>query len=295
MQNSHVGAILLPDLAIQICPKIPIDRVLFLISYSLNPCKWLDTTFDFARQERSLLEAIIPGFVAQVRRGFRRGVLLLTVRGRLRFDEQIRKRFGLFPPAEVRYDEFTEDIEINGLIKAAILRLSRLRIRSEQARRSLREFDVLLANVTKVEYDARQLRTVRYDRLNMHCRLTVELARLILRSTCFELSHGEVRASSFLVDMNKAFEDFVVVALREALGLSERQFPQAAKGRLRLDEAGRVGLEPDLSRCLNLCGQPEAILAQVETLAMEVKQLRASSRGIRVPGKPVAPEARPLD
>ncbi len=254
--DSHVGAIQLPGLAVQIRPKIPIQRVLFLVSYALDPRKWEDNPFGF-KQERTLLEAVIPGFIAQIRRAFRRGVLqgyrteeaaLPTVRGRLRFDEQLREHFGLFPPAEVRYDEFTEDIEVNRLIKAAILRLGRLSIRSDEARRSLRNFDTLLANVTKVEYDPRRLPEIYYDRLNAHSRPAVELARLILRSTSFELSHGQVRAASFLVDMNKVFEDFVVVALRDALKLSERVFPQGAgHRRLCLDEAGLVPLKPDLS------------------------------------------------
>jgi len=48
--------------------------------------------------------------------------------------------------------------------------------------------------------------------------------------------------------MNRVFEDFVVVALREVLGVSDHVFPQAAKGReLFLDSARRVSLEPDLS------------------------------------------------
>jgi 5-methylcytosine-specific restriction enzyme subunit McrC len=349
--GSHVGSIQLPGLAVQITPKIPIYRVLFLVSYALDPRKWTET-FEYAR-EQSLLEAVIPGFVAQVRRAFRRGVLqgyrteeaaLPTVRGRLRFDEQIREHFGLFPPAEVRYDEFTEDIEVNRLIKAAIRRLSHLPIRSAEVRRSLRAFDVLLANVTNVEYDRRQLPAIHYDRLNAHYRPAVELARLILRSTSFELSHGRVSAASFLVDMNKVVENFVVVALREALHLSEREFPQGAMGqRMRLDEAGKVQLKPDVSwwkgpvctfvgdvkykqanasgiedsdlyqllayataaglpggllvyaagegdgvthrvahvgkelrvRTLDLSGQPEAILKQVDALASEVEALRA--------------------
>jgi 5-methylcytosine-specific restriction enzyme subunit McrC len=252
--GSHVGAIHLPNLAVQIRPKIPIDSVLFLVSYALDPRKWKDTHSSFAT-EPSLVEAVIPGFVAQVRRTFRRGVLqgyrteeaaLPTVRGRLRFDDQIRERFGLFPPAEVRYDEFTEDVEVNRLIKAAIVRLGRLRIRSEEARRSLRAFDTLLANVSIIDYDPRRLPEIRYDRLNVHYRPAVELARLILRSASFELSHGRVQAASFLVDMNEVFEDFVVVALREALRLSEREFPQEDR-RLHLDEARQVRLVPDLS------------------------------------------------
>jgi 5-methylcytosine-specific restriction enzyme subunit McrC len=51
-----------------------------------------------------------------------------------------------------------------------------------------------------------------------------------------------------LFDMAKVFEDFVVVALREALRLNEHSFPQGAtRRRLRLDEASRVRLRPDLS------------------------------------------------
>jgi 5-methylcytosine-specific restriction enzyme subunit McrC len=48
--------------------------------------------------------------------------------------------------------------------------------------------------------------------------------------------------------MNRVFEGFVVVALREALGVSERSFPQGARGRrLFLDKGRRVSLEPDIS------------------------------------------------
>ena len=69
-----------------------------------------------------------------------------------------------------------------------------------------------------------------------------------MRSGAFELHHGRVKASTFLVDMNRIFEDFVVTALREALGTTERSFPQGAKGRrLFLDQSCEVRLEPDIS------------------------------------------------
>lgn len=261
--GSEIGAVLVGDLAIEIQPKIPIDRVLFMVSYALDPKRWRETPFQFA--ESSLVEAVIPGFMVQVRRAFSRGVLqgyrieeaaLNTIRGRLRFDDQLRKRFGFFPPAEVRYDEFTEDIELNRLIKAAIFSLGQMRIRSDEARRSLRAFDSLLATVSLVHYDRQRLPDIHFNRLNEHYRPAVNLARLILRSMSVELAHGHVCTASFLIDMNYVFEDFVVVALREALGLSDRIFPQGAKGRsLRLDEAGLVEVKPDLSwwrggRCL---------------------------------------------
>jgi 5-methylcytosine-specific restriction enzyme subunit McrC len=52
-------------------------------------------------------------------------------------------------------------------------------------------------------------------------------------------------ASAFLLDMNRVFEDFVVVALRDALGLDAIRMPQGK--RAYLDAAGRVPMKPDLS------------------------------------------------
>jgi 5-methylcytosine-specific restriction enzyme subunit McrC len=262
--GSQVGGVRLPDLAVEIRPKIPIERLLFLISYTLHRRQWRESDFDLAQHAR-LVEAIVPGFVAQTRRALRRGVLqgyrveedaLPTVRGRLRFEDQLRRRHGVFPPAEVRYDEFTEDIEENRLLKAAIARLGRLRLRSERTRQALRVFDDALANVRLVEYDARRLPAITWTRLNERYQPAVALARLILRAISWDLSHGPHAATAFLVDMNQVFEDFVILALREELRLSERAFPQGALGRgLRLDLAGRVTLQPDISwwagaRCL---------------------------------------------
>jgi 5-methylcytosine-specific restriction enzyme subunit McrC len=254
--GSTVGAVRAGDCAVEIRPKIGIERVLFLIAYALDPSRWNEQGFDFT-EANSLLEAVIPGFVAQVGRALRRGVLqgyrieeaaLLTVRGGIRFDDQIRRRYGRVPPIEVRFDEFSEDIEGNRLIKAAVARLSRIRIRSAEARAMLRRFDLALQGVALVEYSPRQLPDIQYTRLNEHYRPAVELSKRILRSTSFELAHGRVRASTFLVNMNAVFEDFVVIALREALGLSERTFPQGARSRpLALDTAGKVHLKPDLS------------------------------------------------
>jgi 5-methylcytosine-specific restriction enzyme subunit McrC len=48
--------------------------------------------------------------------------------------------------------------------------------------------------------------------------------------------------------MNAVFEDFVSVALREALALTARVFPRHCAGRrLALDTASKVRLQPDLS------------------------------------------------
>lgn len=254
--GSEVGGIQVGELAIEIQPKLPIDRLLFMLSYNLARQRRFPEDFGFIDRPR-LVEAVLPAFAYQLRRALRRGMLqgyrseedaLQTVRGRIRFDDQIRAHYGRMPPVEVRYDEFTEDITENRILKAALHRVGKLRIRSTETRRSLLAFELGFANVSTVEYHRSSIPQITFTRLNEHYRPAIELARLILRATSFETSHGEVIGSAFLVDMNQIFEDFVVIALREALSLSPASFPQGAAGRqIRLDRAGRIRLMPDIS------------------------------------------------
>jgi 5-methylcytosine-specific restriction enzyme subunit McrC len=257
--GSLVGTVALPNLSVAIRPKIEVKRLLFLVSYALDPTRWHDQQFDLP-EDAGVLEAVIPAYISQVRRATRRGLIqgytvheeaLPLLRGRLRFDDQIRRHYGMTPPAESRFDDYTEDIEMNRLLRAATRALGRQRLRRGEGRRDLRLLDRALDRATPIEYDRRFIPTITYTRLNEHYRPAIELARLILRESSFDLGHGEVSGTSFLLDMNDVFENFLVVALREALKVSESEFPQGARGRplhLNSDEHGpRVRLRPDLS------------------------------------------------
>ena len=83
--------------------------------------KFQETDFEFP-EKVALPDALALALVSAARRAFSRGLLhgyrteeeaLQTVRGRIRFDDQIRRRFGVPLPVEVRYDEFTDDILAN--------------------------------------------------------------------------------------------------------------------------------------------------------------------------------------
>ena len=254
--NSKVGVIRLPDLTVEIKPKLPIDRVLFLASYALDA---FELKPDVAEIDRSpdLVEAMVQLFHAAVRQATGRGLLqgyqtheetLNVVRGRIRIEEQLRRRFGIAVPIEVRYDEFTPDIPPNRLLKAAVRRLACLPHRSRNTRRLLSVMRAVFANISDVEYRPNDLPKLPINPLNAHYQPALALARLILKSATVELAAGKVESAAFLIDMNRVFEDFVVVGLREALSLSPHAFPQGAHGHpLSLDAKRRLRLEPDLS------------------------------------------------
>jgi 5-methylcytosine-specific restriction enzyme subunit McrC len=254
--GSWVGAIHLDDLDIVVEPKVRMDRLLFMLSYAMGRIRDLEAAFGLTRAQ-DLPEAIVMAFTRQASRALARGVQqgyrtiddsALTLRGRLRVGDQMSRRYGPMPPAEVTYDDFTVDIELNRIILAATDRLSRFRLRAQDSRRALRGVEARLEGVSLVTYDPRRLPSISFDRLNERYRDAVTLARWILRSASFDLGHGDAPATAFLVDMNRAFEDFVVEALREALGWECGVLVQGAGGRrLYLDEADQVALQPDLS------------------------------------------------
>ena len=168
------------------------------------------------------------------------------------FDDQLRRRFGIPLPVEVRYDEFTDDILLNRLVKAAAHRLGRLGLRTREARGGVAWVAESLSDVSLVAYPRNAVPEVRFNRLNEHYRSVATLARLVLRHGAFEAARGKVRASGFLMDMNQVFQEFVTVALREALGVSVRVFGEQSIS--SLDKEGLVALKPDLtwrdgSRC----------------------------------------------
>ena len=252
-----IGALEIGDLSVSIRPKLGIERVLFLASYAMGAFKLRDKErFDF-RDEDTLVETLVPAFASAARRAFARGLLhgyrtedeaLHIVRGRIRIDEQIRRRFGIPVPLEVRYDEFTDDVLMNRLVKAAAARLSWMHIRSPRSRADLGWINARLDNVALVEFLPNAVPHVSFDRLTEHYRDVVALARLILRHSTIETERGATRAAGFLMDMNRVFQDFVTLALREALGLSDRTFRSDSSIRgVTLDEGGSVKLKPDIS------------------------------------------------
>ena len=250
--SSYVGAISLGNLTIVVRPKIPIDRLMFLVAYGMDPNDWLKYPFDLS-PDTEVLEAIIPAFLHHMRQAIQRGLLqwyrpeeeaLHTVRGRIRFADQVNRRFGIPLPVEVAYDEFTEDIDENRLLKTALYRLAHIPVRLAPARRDVRALLPAFNTVELGAYRRGKTLEVRYTRLNQHYRPAVELARLIIDNSSLELFHAEVTGASFLLDMNRVFERFLFVALREALKLSEREW---RKQRLTLDEADAINLYPNLS------------------------------------------------
>ncbi|MFF7788891.1 McrC family protein [Streptomyces sp. NPDC007991] len=255
--GSKVGAVAVAvpgsdgPVRVRVAPKVSIARLFFLLGYSLDPKGgWRDGEVDVTGH-RDLLPALAHAVERQIDRALRQGLLQgyrvteetsLVVRGRIREAEQIRRRFGATLPVEVEYDEFTTDIAENRLLRAAVEHLLRLPGVPHEVRRGLLHQRARLADVTVI-VRGQPLPDWRPSRLNSRYQHALRLARTVLENASVEHAPGRLHVEGFLFDMNKLFEDFVTVALREAC----RRFGHSARLQdpHHLDEADAIRMKPD--------------------------------------------------
>jgi 5-methylcytosine-specific restriction enzyme subunit McrC len=247
----HVGVVSVGDTTVFIRPKMPVARLIFLLGYATDPKAWRDDPAHVGDDDE-LWGAMAQVFVRQAEQALAQGVLqgyrvedatLHVLRGRLRENDQMRLRPGLPTPIEVRFDEYDVDIAENRLLRAATERLLRLPRVAPAASRRLRHLRARLADVRHL-VPGEPLPPTPSSRLNARYGPALAIARLVLRSRSVDVASGGSRATGLLFDMNNVFEDFVTVALTEALS--------AYGGRCRaqdphwLDTANRLPLYPDL-------------------------------------------------
>lgn len=294
--GSTVGAFEVGELSVLVRPKIEIPQLLSLACYAMSGLRLKDEFFDYP-DEYALPDVLALSLSSAAARAFSRGLLhgyrteeeaIHGVRGRIKFDEQIRRRFGIAVPVEVSYDEFTDDILANRLVKAAAHRLGQLRPRTSQARNALGRVAGTLDNVTLVSFLSRDVPDMRLDRLNAHYGEVITLSRLILRHGAYESGRGGVRASGFLMDMNVIFQEFATVALRESLGISDDSVFGERSIR-SLDTSCKVHLRPDLtwwdgSHCLFVGDVKYKNLTGRAVPNSDIYQLLAYSTALDLPG-----------
>ncbi len=259
-----VGSVRTSTVQLDVRPKdrLGLGRLLFLLSYAGEQGFRQDAVA--ADEERELWSALAESLAQLAERALGRGVLqgyltveesLRTVKGRIRISDQISRRPGMLVPLEVSYDEFTEDIAENRILRAALERMGQVPgVRPEVLGR-LRQLKGKLDAVARLPAGS-PVPPWTPTRMNLRYHAVLRLAELILRNASAEAGEGSHRTASFVVDMAQVFEDFVGTALRSAMA--------AYPGELRLRynallseavrDSDRLSVRPDAVHMLG--GRP---------------------------------------
>lgn len=240
--RGRVGAVRVGDLQVEVRPKEPVglSQLLFYLGYARDPGFRADDVI--GERDAELWPALAYSLVLAVDRALARGVLqgyrtteeaLRVVRGRIRFDDQIRARPGMLVPIEVTHDEFTVDTAENRLLRAALRVMLGVPRLGSDIRRRLLHLDARLEGV-RVQPSGSAMPVWHPSRLNERYQPALRLSEIVLRHAAARPGDGRMEVASFVVTMWKVFEDFVTVALTEALrglpGSTHAQLPAYLAG-----------------------------------------------------------------
>lgn len=251
--DSKVGMFRSPGLDFAVRPKLAIPQLMFLLGYASDPRGWRNAEASYVR-ETDLFSAITSGFSFHALRAVEpiplRGYVAVeeesvVLKGRLRVADQIARSAGLPIPAQIAFDDHSADIGENRLVRGAAELLLRFPRIPSAARQRLLRVRAALEEAAPTR-PAPVIPKPAMNRLNARYRSAMALAHLILTGTSVSTMHGETTSVGFVFDMNRVFEDFLTVALSEALQRWGGRV-MAQYQRRYLDREHQIRLIPDLT------------------------------------------------
>ncbi|WP_354513026.1 restriction endonuclease [Paenarthrobacter sp. 4246] len=294
-----VGSVRTAAVQLEVRPKdrLGLSRLLFLLSYA-GEQGFRDHSVE-AVEHPDLWSALAESLAQLADKALSRGVLqgyltveesLRTVKGRIRISDQISRRPGMMVPLEVSYDEFTEDIAENRILRAALERMGKVPGVRPDVLSRLRQLKGKLDAVTRLQSGA-PLPQWRASRMNLRYHPVLRLSEVILRNASAEAGEGKQQTASFVVDMAQVFEEFVGTALRAAMGThpGEMRLQYGALLNEAVNDSDRLTVRPDAVHFLG--GRPVVVYDSKykaasdagASLSADHYQLLAYCTALRVP------------
>lgn len=226
-----VGILAAGDASLEILPKIDVapgetpnhqnavirKRLVHMLAVALDLKIDLGVITDLAWQRETLLEILIRIFCDKLTTALRKGMPrrylereedLPTLRGQLDITRQFTRHAVNSSRLACRFDLLSEDIALNRLMKAAVVRLLRVSRRSTNQQR-LRELAFIYADIADVPPSALRCDEVVIDRTNRSWQELFAMARLFLQNRYQTTTGGAGQGTAMLFEMSALFEEYV--------------------------------------------------------------------------------------
>ena len=249
---TRVGVVGVDDVRLMIRPKTPLRSLVFMASHSGVQASVHHSSFDFEAED-DLPSALAAALLAAARTATNRGLLKgyvpieetgTVIRGRWDIARQLKARPGIPVPVELTYDDYTEDVPENRILKAAVRALMRI---EQLPRRIIRELGPMMSLFSEVS-DLRAGGPIvlpAATRLNPHYQPALRLSKWVIEATSWAHAEGARGGSTFLLNVAKVYEDFVGSVMQATLRPNGFEVDLQVSD-WRLDSEGKVRMRPDI-------------------------------------------------
>ena len=201
--------------------QIKIKNIYYMLSYAyqnLNEGPYKNVDSEAFSNIHDLLSAIlIRGTSNQIKRGLHRDYLPYTentgrLKGKIDISEAVKNQTMMNRKMVCHYDLFSEDTQLNQILKATMTLLLRHGNVSQKNKKLVRKMLLYFQNVTAVDPLHISWNTVSYPRNSPSYKMLINICQLIIKGLLISTENGQYKLLQFLDDqqMYRLYEKFVL-------------------------------------------------------------------------------------
>lgn len=218
---------------------IPIRNIYYMLSYAFSSLK-LRSYENLAAEEfeniYNLMAAILyKGIGRQIKQGLYREYVdhrdnLAGLRGKIHMPGTIQNRMAHKQLINCQFDELSENIPLNQILKTTITLLSKCKDVDAKYKDDLASLRPFFSGIDTIDPASIRWDTIPYQRNNSSYRMLISFCQLILEGMLITTDTGEYRLANFLDDqqMSHLYEKFILeyyVQTHPELKASASQIP----------------------------------------------------------------------
>ena len=202
-------------------PKIPIKNIYYMLCYAWNVLEQSDNIFlgseKFDNIYNLFARIYINGTNSLIKRGFNRYYIqeneaTSTIKGKINISDSIKGQTFRNGSMICQFDDFSQDIKLNQIIKTTINILIKSPQLDVDLRNKLLKIRVYFSDIKDIRLSKALFSSLRYNRNNYHYRMLINISELIYYGLITNENDNEFLFSDFIRDnqMAKLYEKFVL-------------------------------------------------------------------------------------
>lgn len=227
--------------------QIPILNVYYMICYAWNVLPELDEIGRGEERFEDIYKLLSNILLKKVRLLIKKGFYkeytseedsLSTVIGKINIHNSINRNSLALKKIYCDYDELSENILFNQIIKYTILKLMECPFIDKEIKIQLKKLLLYFNNIKEVPPTKYNLSRLNYDISNKHYCIIINICQLIYNGLIVTESNGEIRFLNYLTEngMAKLFENFVLNFYKEKL--DNEKFKKARSSKIKWNITG---------------------------------------------------------
>lgn len=227
-------------------PKIPIKNIYYMLCYAWNVLEQSDDILVGSKKFDNIYNLFariyINGTNSLIKRGLNRYYILeneavSTLKGKINIADSIKTQTNRNGRMICQYDNFSENIILNQIVKATINILTKSPQLDLDLKKKLLKLRLYFSEIKDIQFSKALFSSLRYNRNNYHYRMLINISQLIYQGLITTEDDDEISFSDFVRDnqMAKLYEKFALNFFRAHL--DERVYSvHAPKIKWNLDE-----------------------------------------------------------